>query len=225
MKQVLLKGQARKTGKKADVNAVRNAGRVPCNLYGNGMENVSFSVDAKDFRKITDTPDYYIIRLDIDGKQYLSVLQEVQWHAVTDAARHADFLAVTEDKPVAINVPVQVTGRAVGVKDGGRLITGVRELRCFGLVDDLPDIIQVDCTPLEMGKQITVGDLDVAKTQILEPKSLMVCAVRHTRIVVEEAPAAAPAEGEAAAADAAAGDAAAAAAPAADAAKDEKKGK
>ena len=184
------------------------------------MENVAFSVDAKDLRKITDTPDYYIIRLEIDGKNYLSVLQEVQWHAVTEEARHVDFLAVTEDKPVAINVPVQVKGRAEGVKDGGRLIIGVRELRCFGLVDDLPDLIEVDCTPLKLGKQILVGDLNVPKTQILAPKSEMICAVRHTRIVVEEATAAAatPAEGAAAPAE---GDAA----PATDAASasDDKK--
>lgn len=220
MKQVLLKGQLRQHGKKADVNAIRNAGKVPCNLYGNGMENVAFSVDAKDLRKITDTPDYYIIKLDIDGKNYLSVLQEVQWHAVTEEARHVDFLAVIEDKPVAINVPVQVKGRAEGVKDGGRLIIGVRELRCFGLVDDLPDLIEVDCTPLKLGKQILVGNLNVPKTQILAPKSEMICAVRHTRIVVEETTAAAatPAEGAAAPAE---GDAA----PAADAASasDDKK--
>jgi large subunit ribosomal protein L25 len=218
MKQVLLKGQLRQHGKKADVNAIRNAGRVPCNLYGNGMENVAFSVDAKDLRKVTDTPDYYIINLEIDGKNYLSVLQEVQWHAVTDAARHVDFLAVSEDKPVAINVPVQVKGRAEGVKDGGRLIIGVRELKCFGLVDDLPDLIEVDCTPVKLGKQILVGDLNVPKTQILAPKSEMICAVRHTRVVVEETPAAAatPAEGAAPAEGDAAAPAADAAAPAAD---------
>ncbi|MCI2082440.1 MAG: 50S ribosomal protein L25 [Bacteroidales bacterium] len=222
MKQIPLKGQLRKTGRKADVKTVRSEGRVPCNLYGNGMENVAFSVDAKDLRKITDTPDYYIIRLDIEGKEYLSVLQEVQWHSVTDEARHVDFLVVTEDKPVAINVPLKISGHAEGVKEGGRLITGMRELRCYGLIDDLPDLIEVDSTPVKMGKQILVGDLDIPKTQILAPKSQLVCAVRHTRQVVETTVAATPAAGEAVAGE---GEAAAAGETAADEGKDAKESK
>ena len=120
MKHIELKGQVRETGNKAVVKAIRKEGNVPCNLYGLGMENVLFTVSAQDLKSITDTPNSYIIDLELnDGKKYFAVLHEVQFHPVTDEAIHVDFLAVCDTKPVTIDVPVIVTGHSEGVKLGG----------------------------------------------------------------------------------------------------------
>ena len=130
MKHIELKGQVREAGNKAAVKAVRRAGHVPCNIYGLGMENVLFTIDAQDLKTITHTPNSYIIDLELnDGKKFFAVLHEVQYHPVTDEALHVDFLAVCEDKPVTIEVPVIVTGHSEGVKMGGKLLVSSRKLR------------------------------------------------------------------------------------------------
>ena len=134
MKHIELKGQIREAGNKAAVKAVRRAGQVPCNIYGLGIENVLFTIDAQDLKTITHTPNSYIIDLELnDGKKFFAVLHEVQYHPVTDEALHVDFLAVCEDKPVTIEVPVIVTGHSEGVKMGGKLLVSSRKLRVPGL--------------------------------------------------------------------------------------------
>lgn len=184
MKQVSLKGQGRKVGNKQAIKTIRRAGDVPCNLYGNGIENILFTISAKDLKTITHTPNSYIIELDIDGAKYLSVLHEVQYHPLTDEALHVDFLAVDEKKPVAISVPVIVTGHAEGVKLGGKLVVSARKLKISALLDKLPDTIEVDSTPLGIGKQIVAGDLKYDGVTILSPKTTIICSVRSTRAAV-----------------------------------------
>lgn len=203
MKQITLTGKGRVLGKKSDNKNLRKSGNVPCILYGVGVENIIFSVDAKELKKVTNTPNSYIIELDIEGKKHLAVFHDAQWHPVSDECIHVDFLAVSEDKPVAIDVPVSVSGHAEGVKQGGKLYTGARKLRVSGLIKDLPDILPIDVSPLTLGKQINAGDLHFDGIKILTPKTTMIAAVRVTRAVVEEetpaaTEAAAPAEGAAA---------------------------
>lgn len=181
MKHLSLKGSLRTTGKKADVKAVRRNEQVPCVLYGSGVENVSFSVDAKDLKTLTHTPYSHIIDLEVDGKTYLAKLQAIQYHPVTDEARHADFLVLTEDKPVVIEVPVKITGNSVGVRQGGKLYQAARKLRVCGLIQNLPDELPVDITPLGIGKQISAGDLSFDNVQIVSPKAMLVCAIKATR--------------------------------------------
>lgn len=190
MKQVSLKGQGRKVGNKQAIKTIRRAGDVPCNLYGNGLENILFTISAKDLKTITHTPNSYIIELDIDGKKYLSVLHEVQYHPLTDEALHVDFLAVDENKPVAISVPVIVTGHAEGVKLGGKLVVSTRKLKISAKLDKLPDTLEVDSTPLGIGKQIVAGDLKFDGVTILSPKATIICSVRSTRAVAENTEAA-----------------------------------
>jgi large subunit ribosomal protein L25 len=111
MKHIELKGQVREAGNKAAVKAVRRAGQVPCNIYGLGIENVLFTIDAQDLKTITHTPNSYIIDLELNnGTKMYAVLHEVQYHPVTDEALHVDFLTVSEEKPVTIDVPVKVVG-------------------------------------------------------------------------------------------------------------------
>ena len=182
MKHIELKGCVRTVGNKAAVKAIRKEGNVPCNIYGLGMENVLFTVSAKDLKTITNTPNSYIIDLELDnGSKFFAVLHEVQYHPVTDEALHVDFLAVCESKPVAIDVPVIVTGHSEGVKLGGKLLVSSRKLRISAMMDKLPDVLEVDSTNLMIGKQIVAGDLNFDGVTILSPKATIICSVRPTR--------------------------------------------
>ncbi len=186
MKHIELKGVIRQTGNKATVKAIRKQGLVPCNIYGSGIENVIFTVTAKDLKAITHTPNSYIIDLELDnGQKLLAVLHEVQWHPVTDEALHVDFLAVTEAKPVVIDVPVVITGHSEGVKLGGKLFVSSRKLRVSALMADLPDTLEVDITNLMIGKQIVAGDLHYDKLNIVSPKATIICSVRATRATMQ----------------------------------------
>ena len=186
MKHIELKGAVREAGNKATVKSIRKQGLVPCNIYGAGIENVLFTVTAKDLKNITHTPNSYIIDLELDnGKKYLAVLHEVQWHPVTDEALHVDLLAIATDKPVVIDVPVIITGHSEGVKLGGKLLVSSRKLRVSALIDDLPDSLEVDTTDLMIGKQIVAGDLHYDKINIVSPKATIICSVRPTRATAQ----------------------------------------
>ena len=186
MKQIELKGELRTTGKKADVKSIRRAERVPCVLYGQGVENTSFSIDAQDLKAITHTPYSYIINLNIDGKKQLAKFHAVQYHPVTDKALHVDFLAISADKPVTIDVPIVIRS-SEGVKMGGKLMVHSRKLSVRGLINELPDELKVDVTHLQLGKQIYAGNLSFDKVQIVSPKNTLICAVRLTRSAIAAA--------------------------------------
>ena len=182
MQHIELKGQVREAGNKAAVKAVRRAGQVPCNIYGQGIENVLFTIDAQDLKTITHTPNSYIIDLELsNGTKMYAVLHEVQYHPVSDEALHVDFLAVTEDKPVTIEVPVMVVGHSEGVKMGGKLLVSSRKLRVSAMMNNLPDVLEVDSTHLMIGKQIVAGDLNFEGVSIVSPKATIICSVRPTR--------------------------------------------
>lgn len=187
MKHISLKGQARQVGNKQTIKTIRREGNVPCNLYGAGAENVLFTVSAKDLKTITHTPNSYIVELDVDGKVYPAVLHEVQYHPVTDNALHVDFLLVDPAKPVVIDVPVVVTGHSEGVKAGGKLLVSARKLKISALIDNLPDSLEVDSTPLGIGKQIVAGDLSYENVTIVSPKATIICSVRPTRATAQAA--------------------------------------
>ena len=182
MKHIELKGQIREAGNKAAVKAVRRAGQVPCNIYGLGIENILFTVDAQDLKAITHTPNSYIIDLELsNGTKMYAVLHEVQYHPVTDEALHVDFLTVSEEKPVTIEVPVKVVGHSEGVKMGGKLLVSSRKLRVSAMMNNLPDVLEVDSTNLKIGKQIVAGDLNYEGVTIVSPKATIICSVRPTR--------------------------------------------
>lgn len=191
MKQITLKGQARKVGNKQTIKTIRREGNVPCNLYGAGVDNILFTVSAKELKALTHTPNSYVVELDIEGQKHLAVLHELQFHPVTDETLHVDFLAVDPAKPVVIDVPVVVTGHSEGVKLGGKLLVLARKLKVSALLENLPDVLEVDSTPLGIGKQIVAGDLKYDNVNIVSPKATIICSVRPTRASAQEGEAAA----------------------------------
>ena len=183
MQHFELKGQIRKVGNKAVIKAFRKEGLVPCNLYGNGMENILFTVNAKDLKCVTDTPKAYIVDLVLDGKTYPAVLHELQFHPVKDNCLHVDFLAVDAKKPVAISVPLVITGHAIGVQKGGKFVQNLRALRISALMDKLPDDITIDISKLDLDKKIKAGDVKLEGISVISDKDAVICTVRTTRNV------------------------------------------
>jgi len=194
MKTFNLKGTPRSVSNKQAIKTLRRNGEVPCVLYGAGIENVLFSVDAKELLLVTNTPNSYIVELEIADKKYTAVYHTAQFHPVTDETLHVDFLSVSADKPVSINVPIIITGNSEGVRQGGKLSVSARKLKVSALMANLPDTLTVDITNLSLGKTIVAGDLKYENIQILSPKSTIICAVKMTRAAVGAAAAAAAAK-------------------------------
>jgi large subunit ribosomal protein L25 len=166
-------------GKKA-AKAYRREGLIPCVIYGGG-EETAFTVDTKSVKPLIYSPNSYVVEINIDGKVETAVMREVQFHPVREEILHIDFYRVQEGKPVAIAIPVRLTGNAEGVKVGGKLALSARKLTVKAMVDKLPDEIVVDVTPLKVGQTIFVGDLQFEDLTFVTPATTAVCAVRVTR--------------------------------------------
>ncbi|MCM1352094.1 MAG: 50S ribosomal protein L25/general stress protein Ctc [Alistipes senegalensis] len=180
MKTVTVKAVKREDFGKKAAKHVRREGLVPCVLCGNGA-SVNFSIDPREVKPLIYTPNSYIVEIDFDGQKELAVLREVQFHPVREQILHIDFFRIAAGKPVAIAIPVRLTGNAEGVKVGGKLVLSARKLIVSALVENLPDEIIVDVTPLGVGKTIFVGDLQFDNLKFVTPATTAVCAVRVTR--------------------------------------------
>ena len=183
MQHFELNGKLREVGNKAVLKSFRRQGLVPCNLYGNGIKNVIFTVDAKELKAATDTPKAFIIDLNLDGQKYQAVFHELQWHPITDECLHVDFLAVDEVKPIAISVPIVITGHSKGVQQGGKFVKNAREIRISALMANLPDEVTVDITNLGLDKRIKAGDIKIDNVSVISDKDMIICGVKSTRNV------------------------------------------
>ncbi len=180
MKTIELKAAKRENFGKTATKQLRKEGQVPCVLYG-GKETVHAAALLKDFNKLIYTPDVHLINLNIDGTAHNAVIQDIQFHPVTDDAMHVDFLQVFEDKPVVIEIPVKTKGLAAGVKAGGKLTIEKRKLKVKGLAKDLPTQLEIDITNLGLGKGIQVGHLNFENLELLNNKNQVVISVKLTR--------------------------------------------
>lgn len=181
MKTFELKGTLRDgLGKKA-TKSVRTSEAVPCVLYGAGEENIHFQSTQSELRKLIYSPEVFVVDLEIEGKKTKAVLKALQFHPVTDKVLHLDFLKVSEDKPVAFELPVKLNGLAEGVRAGGKLSLEMRKLKVKGLYTDMPEFISIDVTSLGLGKTIQVGAVTVDKLEVLNAKNAVVCQVKLTR--------------------------------------------
>ena len=166
-------------GKKATKELRVNQG-VPCVLYG-GESNVHFSVIEKDLQKLLYTPNVYIVKLTVDGKEFSAVMREIQFHPVTDKVLHIDFYQVFDEKAVVIEVPVKLTGFAVGVQAGGKLTLVERKLKVKALPANLPDVINVDVTSLGLGKSVKVKECEFEGYEVVTAPDVVIAQVKLTR--------------------------------------------
>jgi large subunit ribosomal protein L25 len=233
MKSIEINVTARKNLGKKESRAMRLGKQVPCVLYG-GKENIHFSAHENTFKDIIYSKNVYVVKLNVDGKIYQSVMKEVQFHPVSDSLLHIDFMEISGDKPSVVYIPVALTGIAVGVVEGGKLRQRKRYVRVKGLIADLPESLTIDISDIKIGQSILAGDLSYDKFEILEPKRAAVVGVISSRAAAKSmgeepvvaAVAVAPAEGAAAPAEGAAAPVEGAAAPASEKpGKPEKSGK
>lgn len=180
MQKLEIVGYQRANLGRTESQAIRAEGNVPCVLYG-GTEQVHFYAPAILFRDLLYTPNVYEVLLNIEGTEYRAVLQETQFHPVSDALLHADFLEVNDSKPVKVAVPVRLIGTAPGVQKGGKLVTRVRKLRVRGTVNNIPDFIDVDVSGLDLGKSVRVNQIPVGNIEMLEQASNPVASIEIPR--------------------------------------------
>ena len=187
MREISLNGQKRtETGKKAS-KLLRKEGLIPCNIYGekkdaNGLpEAFAFVVPMSELRKAVYTPHVYVVNLNIDGTEHKAIIKELQFHPTTDAVLHADFYEINETKPITIGIPVNLTGHAQGVRDGGKLQLQIRKINVTAPYKSIPEKLDIDVTELELGKRIKVGSLSFEGLEIATSKEVIVCSVRATR--------------------------------------------
>jgi len=185
MKTVSLSGSPRENVGKKDAKKNRRAGKVPCVLYG-GKEQLHFVVDEKPLKKIVFTPEVYIISLNIDGKVHETILQDAQYHPVTDNFLHVDFLEILPDKQVTIAVPVKAEGTPTGVLKGGRFINKMRKLKIKAFAKDLPDFIPINTDDLDIGDSVKVMNVKMDNVTFLDSPNSVIVGVRTARTVVEE---------------------------------------
>jgi large subunit ribosomal protein L25 len=186
MKTVSLSGALRAHVGKKDAKKLRREEKVPCVIYG-GKEQIHFVLEEKDFKKLLFTPETFHILINIDGKEYSTVLQDIQYHPVSDKVLHADFLEVLPGKPVAVPIPVKYEGTAPGIIKGGKLITKMRKVKVKGLLENIPEFITLDISKLDIGNSIKIRDIKLDNLQMLDVPSAVVVSVKTARGVKVEA--------------------------------------
>lgn len=224
MKTVEIIGYRRANLGKAGSQKLRDEGLVPCVLYG-GKEQIHFYSPMILFREVVYTNEAHFVHLNIEGEECQAILQEVQFHPVSEIILHADFLRISEDRKVKMNIPIRLVGEAPGVAKGGALVRKRAALKVYAFPKDMPDHIDVNVDTLDFHHAIKVSDMKIEGLEFMDPKhaSIAVVEVPRAAKLLEEAAAAAAAPAEGAAAAPAAG-APGAAAPAAGAAPEAKKG-
>ncbi|MBN2522944.1 MAG: 50S ribosomal protein L25/general stress protein Ctc [Bacteroidales bacterium] len=188
MKSIEIKAELRKEIGKKHSKALRRKGLVPCVMYGE-EEVMHLAAPENEFRHIIYTHDVYLIKLNIEGKIHQAILQDIQFHPVTDHLLHIDFIRVFDNKPAIISLPVVLTGSSVGIREGGKLRQRRRYLKVKGLVKDMPDNLIIDITDLKIGDFIKVETLQYDNLELLDPARAMVVGVSTSRIAkgMEEA--------------------------------------
>ena len=185
MKTLAISVQERNKVGKTNTRALRNQGNVPCVLYG-GEKQVTFYAHENDFRKLVYTPDTFLVELDISGDKVKAVMQDIQFHPVTDKILHIDFLEVFEDKPVTISLPVILEGVSIGVKNGGNLLFRRPKIIVKGILANLPDAITINIEHLKIGMFIYIKDIEVDGIEFLAPPNSVVVGVKTARAALVE---------------------------------------
>ena len=171
---------ARSADQKRALKAMRKNDEIPAVLYG-GEKVVHFAVTNDAVRKLVYTPEIFVVGLTIDGETTMAIMKEIQFHPVSDKILHMDFLAVSKEKPVEMEVPVALEGHAEGVKAGGKLTLQMRKLRVKAIYDQIPEKLVINVDNLGLGKTMQVGALHFEGLEVMNAKNAVVCAVQLTR--------------------------------------------
>ncbi|PQJ79932.1 50S ribosomal protein L25/general stress protein Ctc [Polaribacter porphyrae] len=185
MKSITIKGSKRESVGKVATKALRNAGMVPCVIYG-GDKPIHFSAEEKAFKNLVYTPNVYTASIDVDGQKVPAILQDIQFHPVTDKILHVDFYQLFDDKEVTMNIPVKLTGTSPGVLNGGSLRFTNRKLKIKAVPANLPDFVTADISKLKIGNKLFVTSLKNDDYTFMHPDNTVVVQVRTSRNATAE---------------------------------------
>lgn len=183
MKSITIKGSKRESVGKVSTKALRNAGKVPCVIYG-GDQPVHFSAEEKAFKNLVYTPNVYTAAIELDGQTFAAILQDIQFHPVTDKILHVDFYQLHDDKAVTMNIPVKLKGTSPGVLNGGSLRFTNRKLKVKAVPANLPDFIEADISKLKIGSKLYITELFNDDYTFMHPDNTVVVQVRTSRNAV-----------------------------------------
>ncbi|HQE34634.1 50S ribosomal protein L25 [Flavobacterium alvei] len=186
MKSITIKGSERESVGKVATKALRNAGAVPCVLYG-GNQAVHFSADERAFKTLVYTPNAHTVVIELGDKSFNAILQDIQVHPVSDKILHIDFFQIQDDKEITMEVPVKIVGNSKGVMAGGDLRMNNRKLKVKALPKNLPDYVEADITPLEMGNKLYVTKVPTPNFKIMHPDNTVICQVKISRAAMKAA--------------------------------------
>ena len=185
MKSISIKGSKRESVGKVATKALRNAGMVPCVIYG-GKSPIHFSAEEKAFKNLVFTPNVYTASLNVDGQKIATILQDIQFHPVTDRIIHVDFYQLFDDKEITMKIPVRLTGTSPGVLNGGSLRFTNRKLKVKALPSNLPDFVTADISELKIGSKLLVSSIFNDAYTFMHPDNTVVVQVRTSRNATEE---------------------------------------
>ena len=184
MKSITINGSQRESVGKVSTKTLRNAGQVPCVVYGGEMP-IHFSAEELAFRHLVYTPDVHTVVIALeDGTKVNAILQDIQFHPVTDRILHIDFYQIYDDKEVMLEIPVRTVGNSKGVRNGGVLRIVTRKLRVKALPANLPDFIEADISEMKIGSKMYVTDLETEAYKFLHPDNTVICQVRTSRTAI-----------------------------------------
>lgn len=193
MKSITIKGSERENVGKKATKAVRDAGMVPCVIYG-GNQPVHFVADERAFKDLVYTPNAHTVVVELNGTSYNVIMQDIQFHPVSDKILHIDFFQLSDDKEIIMEVPVKITGTSPGVLLGGVLRLNQRRLKVKALPKNLPDFVEASISELQMGNKLYVTKLEANNFKLMHPDNTVVCQVRISRAAMKAAQEAAKAE-------------------------------
>ena len=186
MKSITIKGSERENVGKKATKAVRDAGMVPCVIYG-GNQPVHFTADERAFKDLVYTPNAHTVEIELAGKKVNAILQDIQFHPVSDKILHIDFFQLNDEKEIIMEVPVKITGKSPGVMAGGVLRLNQRRLKVKALPKNLPDFVEANISSLEMGNKLYVTKLETNNFKLMHPDNTVVCQVRISRAAMKAA--------------------------------------
>lgn len=193
MQSITIVGSQRESVGKAASKALRNAGQVPCVLYG-GDNAIHFSAEEKAFKNLVYTPNVYTATIELAGKTYNAILQDIQFDPVTDKILHIDFYQLHADKEITLEVPIRIEGNSPGIMAGGTIRVVNRKLKVRALPANLPDFVPIDISWMEMGNKFYVTRIETKNYKVMHPDNTVVCQVRISRAAMKAAQEAAKAE-------------------------------
>ena len=193
MKSITIKGSERESVGKVATKALRNAGMVPCVIYG-GSQPVHFAAEEKAFKGLVYTPNAHTVAIELGKDSFNAVLQDIQFHPISDGILHIDFFQLSDDKEIIMEVPVNIVGTSPGVLLGGVLNLNQRRLKVKALPKNLPDFVEANISELQMGNKLYVTKLPTKNFKLMHPDNTVVCQVKISRAAMKAAQEAAKAE-------------------------------